>query len=485
MTDELVLPVSERETKLDRAKAGKQRIVVVLGMARSGTSLLTNLLKVLGVDLGNDLLPGNSGNEMGYWENEGIAYTQDALMNHIAKDWGGWGFAYPFDIDWTRLPELRPFQEKLTSIVRAEIVRARGIWGFKDPRTSRLLPMWKQIFAELNLEPLYVLAVRDPAVVADSAAKLFGLDPLHSELLWAMNTLDAVRDAGGEVRVVVDYDRWFTSPLEQAQAVAGALDLAWPADDSALADRLTQTIRPGLRHSSARRPCSLPIVTKTYELLKRAAATGRAPDAMARAELRQASEALGGVLELSSGWSLSAMDLGHKEFNLGNLEAAAAAYVRATSLQPKLASAHSSLAEALQMLGRSQDAFASAIRSLSFNSADTVALRVLARIDLDSLRLEAAEKSCWLILQKDANDNQTLQLLKEVLDRKEKARQAAALLFSHSTKPVSAPPIVPAPIFVRRGRTSSPITLDGASSFACNQKKTPEAEVAVMAGSSA
>src|SRR5580700_6286943 len=95
------------------ANCAKQRIVAVLGMHRSGTSLLTNLLNVLGVDLGEDLLAGNASNEMGHWENESIYRTQDALLNYIAKDWGEFGFVYPFAIDWERLPEFRTFQEKL------------------------------------------------------------------------------------------------------------------------------------------------------------------------------------------------------------------------------------------------------------------------------------------------------------------------------------------------------------------------------------
>ena len=196
------------------ATPGKQRIVVVLGSYRSGTSLLGNLLTILGLDFGNEPQAPNSFNEMGFWENEKITSTQAALMNHIAKEWGDYGFAYPFAIDWDRLPEFRTFQEQLVSIVRAEITKAKGIWGFKDPRTCRLLPMWKQIFDELELEPLYVLAIRNPSDVVESLWKRNQIDPLHTEFLWLLRTLDAVRDAGGELRIVVDYDRWFTAPRE-------------------------------------------------------------------------------------------------------------------------------------------------------------------------------------------------------------------------------------------------------------------------------
>jgi hypothetical protein len=389
MTTELVSSFSEVGNKIDHwrafepAKSGKQRIVVVLGMHRSGTSLLANLLSVLGVDLGDNLLPGDACNQMGYWENASIYHTQDALLNHLAKDWGQCGLAYPFAIDWERLPELQGYKEELVSIVRAQITGAKGIWGFKDPRTCRLLPIWKQIFAELDLEPLYVLAVRDPAVVADSLVKRDGLDPLLSELIWLLHNLDAVRDIGGDLRLVIDYDRWFTAPREQAKAVAKALDLEWPADDSELIDRLTGTIRSDLRRAKARRPCSLPFVAKTYEALKQAAATGQAPGEVLRIELGRASECLGAALELSAGSGKIALALGHAEAGAGNLEAAVAAYTRATRLQPRLASAHASRGSALQLLGRVTEALESANQALLLDPTDAVALNVAARIQIN------------------------------------------------------------------------------------------------------
>jgi hypothetical protein len=362
----------------------KQQIVVVLGMHRSGTSLLTNLLHVLGVDLGEELLAGDAYNEMGHWENEGIYRTQNDLMNEIAKDWGDYGLAYPFAIDWTRLPDLQVYKDKLISIVTKEIASAKGLWGFKDPRTCRLLPLWKQIFAELQLQPLYVLAVRDPAVVVDSLLKRDGLDPLHSELIWLLHTLDAVRDVGSELRVVVDYDRWFTAPREQSQALARALDLAWPADDAEWMDRFSTTIRSDLRRSKARRPCSLPFVAKTYETLKQIAATGLAPDKLALRELQSASDDLAAALELSTGTGRIALAVGNAELSAGNLEAALAAYSRAARLQPRLASAHSRRASALRSLGRLPEAFESAKQALALDPTDALAIKLVDAIQIKS-----------------------------------------------------------------------------------------------------
>src|SRR5580658_7298555 len=143
------------------AQPRKQRIVVVLGMHRSGTSLLTSLLAELGVDLGDNLIAGDANNEAGYWEHAEINRTQDSLLGQLRHSWAGPAWMNPFPLDWQHLAagERVRFKQELSAMVREGISTAKGVWGFKDPRTTRLLPLWKEIFSELGLEPYYILAV--------------------------------------------------------------------------------------------------------------------------------------------------------------------------------------------------------------------------------------------------------------------------------------------------------------------------------------
>jgi hypothetical protein len=287
-----------------RAIVRKDRIVVILGMHCSGTSLLANLLTVLGVDLGENLLPANPYNEAGHWEQEEIYKIQDALLQQLGRHWNGPAWTYPFPFEWGQRTAIRPFKDQLISIVRGEIEKANGIWGFKDPRTSRLLPLWKEIFAELGLDPLYLLAVRQPAAVVESVLKRDKLPASRTELLWLLHNLDAVRDTGDQLRLVVDYDGWFTHPREQARAVARALDLTWPdAEDERLA-MVRERIRPDLRHCQTTRPLSLPFVSETYNVLKNAAATGQIPG-----ELRRIDEDVRRALSLCEPWASAVKEL--------------------------------------------------------------------------------------------------------------------------------------------------------------------------------
>jgi hypothetical protein len=111
---------------------------------------------------------------------------------------------------------------------------------------------------------------------------------------------------------------------------------------------------------------------------------------------------------------------------------------------------------ALQLLNRSAEALDSVHQALSLDPADAVALRVLAKCQLQKGQLESAQQTCRLILREDTGDANGLQMIEEARVHKQKAKQAADLLFGPGAKRVSAPPIVPAPIFVRKDRASSP-----------------------------
>ena len=54
-----------------------QKCIVVLGMHRSGTSVLMGVLSMLGVELGLNLMAPTEGNPRGYFENQSICELND------------------------------------------------------------------------------------------------------------------------------------------------------------------------------------------------------------------------------------------------------------------------------------------------------------------------------------------------------------------------------------------------------------------------
>ena len=66
----------------------QQRVIVVLGMHRSGTSAIARGLKALGVELGNNLMPPvANNNEKGFWEDVEIHALNQAVLATLGCDW--------------------------------------------------------------------------------------------------------------------------------------------------------------------------------------------------------------------------------------------------------------------------------------------------------------------------------------------------------------------------------------------------------------
>src|SRR6478736_1242432 len=64
-----------------------RQAIVVLGMSRSGTSLLTHLLHTLGARLPADLICADHGNPRGHWEPRALVAINDAILLTLDRRW--------------------------------------------------------------------------------------------------------------------------------------------------------------------------------------------------------------------------------------------------------------------------------------------------------------------------------------------------------------------------------------------------------------
>lgn len=272
-----------------------RRVVVVIGMHRSGTSLTASVLQAIGVDLGDQLIEADRHNRAGYFEQERIVRLNRRIFDLLDRRWVGPKGTLPLPKDWWLREELRPIQAELAEIVRHEMAQCSSIWGFKDPRVSRLIPMWRAIFADLGVTPSYVLAVRHPAAVSASLNARDGIPPAKAHLLWLEHNLEAVMNAGAQLARVVDFDRWFSDGEAQARDVAAALEIPWRAE---ALGALAAIVRPELRHARGAGEPALPMAEQVYRELAQASITGTIPN-----EIQRHAQELQGSQTLLQAWA--------------------------------------------------------------------------------------------------------------------------------------------------------------------------------------
>src|SRR5688572_28881884 len=86
-------------------------VLCVLGMHRSGTSVLSRLLNILGVYLGPQRAISNVGydNPKGYWEHHPIALLNDEILIRFG---GSWHEPPVFPPGWSQSPEVADLKDK-------------------------------------------------------------------------------------------------------------------------------------------------------------------------------------------------------------------------------------------------------------------------------------------------------------------------------------------------------------------------------------
>jgi O-antigen biosynthesis protein len=244
----LTMPASSPTDPPCPAQLAGSTALVVLGMHRSGTSALAGMLHHLGVDFGHRLMPASPDNPRGYWEHRDLVAVNDRLLAELGCRWD---MVRPMPSGWLDAAAARRASQLVESMLLRDFAGA-SLWGIKDPRLCRLLPLWTAVLDRLGVAARFVLALRHPDEVAASLAARDQLSAAPARLLWLRHVLEAEAAARGRPRVIVHYEDLVTAggwrPV--AACIARELGLVWPAD-AVTATAVEAYLAPELRHHRA------------------------------------------------------------------------------------------------------------------------------------------------------------------------------------------------------------------------------------------
>ena len=224
------------------------RAVIILGMHRSGTSVLAGVLSMLGINPGEHLMSAQAEvNPKGFWEHREIVELHDQLFETLDSSWDD---ISALTESWSKNPAIQPLKSRLVKIVQRDFADS-PLWLLKDPRLCRLLPLWLEIFDELGIAPHFIICMRNPYEVVASLGKRDGILDSEAYLLWLRYVLDAERWSRDYSRLIVSYENLLTDWQSVTDAIKEALDIELAVDDLEVKHRITEFIEPGLRHHNA------------------------------------------------------------------------------------------------------------------------------------------------------------------------------------------------------------------------------------------
>ena len=172
--------MSTKRPKTPKKVKTTRQCLLVLGMHRSGTSVVTQLLSIAGAKLPDDLLGANPGNEFGHFEPKWMIERDDRLLQDLGNSWDEWS---RIDLDAAPREVVRAYVADLGNFVARERGDAALI-VLKEPRICRILPLVLQALAAEKTEPLIVIPYRNPLEVAGSLQARDKMSPREGVLLW-------------------------------------------------------------------------------------------------------------------------------------------------------------------------------------------------------------------------------------------------------------------------------------------------------------
>jgi hypothetical protein len=251
------------------------RAALVIGMHRSGTSAIARGLAALGFFLGDDFLDAQPENPTGYWEDRRIVEINERLLKALGLRWDDTRPIAPWEFEGRRVRALR--REAVRYLKRAFL--SRSPWGFKDPRTVRLLPFWRDVLNRCHVEDSYVVAIRNPRSVAASLFARQAMNSREAYRLWLVYMLPYLNDIMGKPSVVVDYDLLMANPrheLTRVERIAGTSDAREREIDRFATEFLDAELRHTLySHDDFESHCEAAALTQSAYLLLYEAATDR------------------------------------------------------------------------------------------------------------------------------------------------------------------------------------------------------------------
>jgi GT2 family glycosyltransferase/glycosyltransferase involved in cell wall biosynthesis len=185
--------------------------ICIAGTHRSGTSMLTKLLRTCGLYLGpeNELMPAQADNPDGFWEHLGFVALNDELLNELG---GAWDLP-PKDENFTQA-RLDPLRLKAQLLI--EEFASASVWGWKDPRNSLTLPFWQNLLPRLKT----LIIVRNPLEVAYSMRERNGTSYSFGLRLWEIYNRRLIETASGQEQLVTHYDFFFGDAETELRRIA-------------------------------------------------------------------------------------------------------------------------------------------------------------------------------------------------------------------------------------------------------------------------
>lgn len=191
--------------------------IVILGMHRSGTSMLTRLVNMMGVHFGDeeDGIGSNEENPRGFWERKDVRIANDAVLHSLGCDWDR---LTDFSIENLSNDVVEEFCIAAGKII--ESLSGSVPFLLKEPRICVLLPLWLKVLKD----PVFIYIHRNPLEVAQSLKVRNSIPVMSGIALWEYYNRAAVEGVNGQRIIYASHKALLKDPYTEVQRIFQQID---------------------------------------------------------------------------------------------------------------------------------------------------------------------------------------------------------------------------------------------------------------------
>ena len=194
---------------------------IILGVQRSGVSVLGGVLQLLGANLGRSCINDQNGDATDAFVNQDIVVAHDILLRNLGRRWDMVGV---MPDNWQKSEAAKQCQATLTEIIKTQYL-GKGPFVLNDHRLCRLMPLWIPLLKKLSIPTTIIFLLRHPLEVAFSMQQHDGFDLLKGHLLWMSAYREAFVACKSEHYSIVTFDQLIYDTLTTIRNVVDTTHL--------------------------------------------------------------------------------------------------------------------------------------------------------------------------------------------------------------------------------------------------------------------
>jgi hypothetical protein len=202
--------------KMEKSNKEVKKTIIVLGMHRSGTSMVSNTLSLLKINLGKNMIGLAEDNPRGHFENKWFVKMNDKIL---ALAGGTWEIP-PSRDEILKLKQNKQLMSEIENLIRSQ---EDEVWGWKDPRTVLTL----ELYLPFLKNPYFIICQRDKTSISKSLNKRNGFQikkglELSELYLTELKLLSKKRSIP---KLKLNYEDFFKSELKEINKIKKFLDI--------------------------------------------------------------------------------------------------------------------------------------------------------------------------------------------------------------------------------------------------------------------